>query len=63
MSRLVDFVNQNTPVDYDYPVQDVTVEPISQGDSKYIQWIKDQTKEGSGFKYSEDPSLRTKEDE
>ena len=42
VAKLVDFVNKNIPRAYDYPVQDVTVEPVSEGNKEYIQWIKNQ---------------------
>ena len=38
--ELVDFINKNAPETYDYPVMDVTVEPIAEGNADYITWIK-----------------------
>lgn len=58
---MVDFINKNTPDTYDYPVTDVVVEPIAEGDAKFVQWVKDQTAEGKGFKYSEVASSNSDE--
>ena len=38
--ELVDFVNQNSPSLYDYPVPDVITEPVQSGDEDYIKWVK-----------------------
>jgi uncharacterized protein involved in tolerance to divalent cations len=38
---LIDYINQNNPSAYDYPVQDTIVIPISTGDQDYVQWVLD----------------------
>lgn len=37
---LINYVNSNSPNQYDYPVHDITVEPVSTGNAEYIKWIK-----------------------
>ena len=40
VSQLINFVNNNNPTQYDYPVPDVTVIPVSTGNAEYIKWAK-----------------------
>ena len=54
VTELVDFINKNYHPGYDYPVDDITVEPITVANSSFINWVKGQTKKGKGFKYDED---------
>ena len=53
LKSVINFINKNGPVDYDYPVADIMVEPVTKSDSKYTKWVKQQTREGAGFKYSD----------
>ena len=41
---LIDYVNNNNPTTYDYPVPDLTVIPITGGNTKFINWAKNPTK-------------------
>ena len=41
---LIDYINQNNPSTYDYPVQDTIVVPIKTGDPDYIQWVIESAK-------------------
>ena len=54
IKELVDFTNQNSPVLYDYPVQDIITEPVNTGDDDYINWVKKQTGKDQSFKYTDD---------
>ena len=54
LESLIDFIHKHGPNDYDYPVADVQVEPVTHSDDKYIKWVKHQTRDGAGFKYSEE---------
>ena len=40
VATLINYVNNNNPTQYDYPVPDVTVIPISTGNAAYINWAK-----------------------
>ena len=53
LSSVIDFINKHGPTDYDYPVADIMVEPVTKSDTKYTKWVKYQTREGAGFKYSD----------
>jgi uncharacterized protein involved in tolerance to divalent cations len=47
--ELVNYINQNSPNTYDYPVPDVTVTPISAANTKYVNWVKNQTLDSKAF--------------
>ena len=44
VQKLIDFINVNAPNQYDYPVHDISVAPISEGNKNYISWLKKQNK-------------------
>jgi uncharacterized protein involved in tolerance to divalent cations len=44
LTGLIDYVNNNNPTMYDYPVPDVTVIPVTQGNQAFIDWAKAPTK-------------------
>ena len=44
VDKLVNFINEHSPNEYDYPVHDVAVEPVSEGDPQFVAWLKKQTK-------------------
>jgi len=48
LKELVDYVNNNNPTDYDYPVPNVTILPVSDGNQAYITWVKENS--GKGLK-------------
>lgn len=50
---LIDFINQNNPTSYDYPVADVSVLPVNQGNPAYIEWVKKETGSEAGLKVDE----------
>ena len=54
IAELINTVNTHAPNKYDYPVQDIMVEPINKANESYIKWVKEQTATGAGFKYSDD---------
>ena len=39
VTKLVEYVNNNQPTPYDYPVPDITVLPVSGGNEKYLEFI------------------------
>ena len=51
--ELVDFLNTGTNLNYDYPVPDVIVEPVQEGNMEFISWVQKQTEEGKGFDYDD----------
>jgi len=50
---LIDFINQNNPTNYDYPVPDVAVVPVNQGNPAYIDWVKKEVGSEAGLKATE----------
>ena len=40
VDKLINYINENSPNQYDYPVHDVSVEPISEGNKDYVAWLK-----------------------
>ena len=38
IKKLIDYTNNNNPTEYDYPVPDVTVLPVTKGNNKFVQW-------------------------
>jgi uncharacterized protein involved in tolerance to divalent cations len=40
VAALIDYINQNNPTSYDYPVPDVVAIPVETGNAKYISWVK-----------------------
>lgn len=51
--ELINYINQNSPNSYDYPVNDVTVTPISAANTKYVNWVKNQTLAAKAFSLPE----------
>ena len=39
VAGLIDWVNNNNPTDYDYPVPNLTVMPVANGNADYLQWV------------------------
>jgi len=37
---LIDYINTKNNIKYDYPVPDVIVEPISDGNPEFLAWVK-----------------------
>lgn len=48
VTELVDYINHNNPTEYDYPVPNVTVLPVADGNKAYLDWVK--TNSGTGLK-------------
>ena len=48
VTELVDYINHNNPTEYDYPVPNVTVLPVADGNKAYLDWVK--TNSGAGLK-------------
>lgn len=40
VDKLVDYINEHHPNQYDYPSNEIVVEPQSDGSEKYIAWVK-----------------------
>lgn len=49
VTDLVDYINHNNPTEYDYPVPNVTVLPVADGNKAYLDWVKENS--GKGLKY------------
>lgn len=54
VAALIDYVNQNNPTTYDYPVPDTVVLPVETGNAKYIAWVKKQISSFKGGLNEED---------
>ena len=54
VAELIDFINENNPTNYDYPVADIQVEPISAANKSYIEWVKAHTSKDKAFTYDQD---------
>ena len=54
--ELINFINTHNNNKYDYPVPDVIVEPVQDGNEEFLAWVGRATKEGSGFDYDEPES-------
>ena len=44
LQSLINFIHKHGPTDYDYPVADIQVEPVTHSDAKYTKWVKYQTR-------------------
>lgn len=40
VASLIDYVNENNPTLYDYPVPDTVAIPVETGNQKYLDWIQ-----------------------
>jgi uncharacterized protein involved in tolerance to divalent cations len=52
--KLVEYVNNNQPTPYDYPVPDITVLPVSGGNEKYLEFIKESTEKSKKVELTEE---------
>lgn len=53
VTKVIDYINQHNQNSYDYPVPDVTVEPVTQANPQWVAFVKKSTKQGAGFKYDD----------
>lgn len=57
VAELIDYVNENDPTIYDYPVADTIAIPVTTGNTKYLDWVKKSiAKNAGGLK--EDPDAK-----
>jgi uncharacterized protein involved in tolerance to divalent cations len=49
VNQLIDYINNNNPTMYDYPVGDIIVLPVTGGNPQYIDWVKVQSGSGAGL--------------
>ena len=55
LAELIDYINDENPTHYDYPVPNTVAVPIRIANPKYIEWVKKQTTSESGkIKYDKD---------
>jgi len=40
VADLIDYINQNNPTSYDYPVPNAIALPVEHGNDKWIAWVK-----------------------
>jgi len=38
--ELIDYINNENPTHYDYPVPNTVVLPVSNSNDKYVAWVK-----------------------
>lgn len=48
MGDLIDYINNENPTHYDYPVPNTIAFPVSKANPKYVAWVKKQTNTDSG---------------
>ena len=53
VAALIDYINQNNPTSYDYPVPDVVAIPVETGNAKFISWVKKTIAENAGGLHEE----------
>jgi len=41
VKELIDYINNNNPTEYDYPVPNATVLPIEDGNKLFLKWVKE----------------------
>lgn len=62
VAALIDYVNENNPTIYDYPVADTIAIPVTTGNTKYLEWVrKNIAKNAAGLK--EDPDAKKSSDD
>lgn len=49
VNKLIDYCNNNNPTLYDYPVGDIIVLPVINGNPEYISWTQTQSGSGAGL--------------
>lgn len=49
VNALIDYVNDNDPSLYDYPVPDIYALPIKGGNPEYISWVQTQGTSNAGL--------------
>lgn len=49
VAELIDYINNNNPTSYDYPVPDTVVLPVKTGNPKFISWAQKQTGHEAGL--------------
>ena len=48
VEELIDYINNENPTHYDYPVPNTTVLPVSIANEGYVAWVKKQTSTEAG---------------
>lgn len=43
VKALIDYINDNNPNSYDYPVPDISVIPVENGNPAFVKWVKSHT--------------------
>ena len=46
--ELIDYINNENPTHYDYPVPNTIVLPVSNSNEKYVSWVKTQVGSEAG---------------
>ena len=44
----MDFINDENPTNYDYPVPNIVALPVSNGNPEYLSWVKSQCSTDAG---------------
>jgi uncharacterized protein involved in tolerance to divalent cations len=64
VAALIDYVNENNPTIYDYPVPDTIAIPVTTGNPKFLSWAKSSiTKNAGGLKEDPDAKPSSSDDE
>lgn len=46
--ELIDYINNENPTSYDYPVPNTIVLPVQTSNDKYVAWVKSQVSTEAG---------------
>lgn len=66
VAKLIDYINEHNPTEYDYPVPDTIVVPVEKGNKKYIAWVKktlEENKDGLHEEAEDPPKGKDDEEE
>ena len=64
VAALIDYVNENNPTIYDYPVPDTIAIPVTTGNPKFLSWAKSSiAKNAGGLKEDPDAKPSSSDDE
>lgn len=62
VAALIDYVNENNPTIYDYPVPDTIAIPVETGNTKYLDWVQKNIAKNAGG-LIEDPDKKPSSDD
>lgn len=49
VTQLIDYINNENPTNYDYPVPNTIALPVDNGNPKYLDWVTHQCSSNDGI--------------